>query len=111
MIRNELSRETGETPVRARRRKVHTSYHCPHRNATVSGKVIGCDLRRPASEVPSRNIGTFIADPDRGRRFSVNRKIQFKGDFKYENKTHEKINVIHPLYGAYCGYGTFCNGL
>lgn len=111
MIRNELFRETGANPVRARRREVHISYLCPHRNATISGKAIGNDLRRPVSETPSRNIETFNTDSDRGRRFSGKQNIVFKGDFKYENKMHEKNNVIHPLYGAYCGYGTLYNRL
>ena len=82
MIRNELFRETGANPVRARRRKVHVSYHCPHRNATFPGKVIGPDLRRPVSDVPSRNIETFNTDSDRGRRFSVETKYKFQRRFQ-----------------------------
>lgn len=34
-----------------------------------------------------------------------------KGDREDEDEMQEKSIVIHPLYGAYCGYGTWYSGL
>ena len=59
--------------------------------------------------MPSRNI--------RADRFSFLtasagfRENKNKGDSTYENESKDKTNVIHPLYGADCGYGTLYNGL
>ncbi|MDE6055130.1 MAG: hypothetical protein K2G55_15545, partial [Lachnospiraceae bacterium] len=58
------------------------SYLCPHRNAKISGKAIGNDLRRPVSEAPSRNIETFNTDSDRGRRFSGKQNISIQRRFQ-----------------------------
>ncbi len=59
--------------------------------------------------MPSRNIQAHILTFNRERR--PGGEILTKGDYYYAEKTWKEIIVLHPLYGADCGYGTTYNWL
>ena len=110
VLQSILSGETGERPVRARRREVHKkacSDPEPHpgtrhwrnlrrRNrkyrAGISGQKSFSEYRECRSAEGTQTAGV--------------RKKQNKGDKDDEDETYKKSVVMHPLYGADCGYGT-----